>query len=314
MATLPLSEALKDHFTLVSLGCIGDSDYALPEAITRSLTVVEVDAEGGANTHNPFHRKIVIAVPISDKPGPHTFIRNSFAGTCSLLRPSPELVKAYDMHRYCDMAETVPVTCETLPNLLAREGITTLDSLKTDIEGLDAGIIRSCAQFLGKTLCIQCELRFEPFYETEPPFHEVVSFLAEHGYEVIDIIHIDRWKYKTPHQGWQLEGRAVWADFLFFLKPDRLKANFGNDLPLAVAKQILLACMVGKKNFGEYLLQRFDAELPIEWKRDLAPLIKPSMPGLTQLRNSVRHALMPLELFIRHRLGRSRHVSVRLGR
>jgi hypothetical protein len=197
--------------------------------------------------------------------------------------------------------------------LLQRNQVATLDFLKTDVEGLDSAIIRSCEKFLGQTLCLQAELRFNPFYETEPPFHETVSYLAVHGYEVLDILHIDRWKYCTPNWKWQLQGRAVWADFLFFLKPEKIIANFGEAAPLAVAKQIILAIMLGKKNYGEFLLQQFDAILPAEWKKELQLLVKPSWPNLTQSRQSLRRIFMPLELFLKHRINRSRHVSIRQG-
>jgi len=162
-------------------------------------------------------------------------------------------------------------------------------------------------------LAFQAELRFDPFYETEPGFHETVSLLAANGYEVLDILHIDRWKYRTSHWKTQLEGRAIWADFLFFLKPEKLTANFGAAAPLAVAKQIILACMLGKKNYGEFLLQQFDAVLPEEWKVELRLIVKPRCLNLVQLRKSLRRQFMPLELFLKHRINRSRHVSVRLG-
>jgi len=309
-----LSETLKDNFTIVNLGCIGDTDYRLPRNIVQALTVVEVDAEGGARTKGSYHKKIVIEDPISGTPGKHTFIRNTFAGTCSLLRPRPGMVEAFGMQRYCQEIEQFEMECETIPALLKRHGVTGLDFLKTDVEGLDAAIIRSCEEYLGKTLCIQCELRFQPFYETEPCFHEVASYLAERDYEVLDIIHIDRWKYKTPRREYQLEGRAVWADFLFILKPDRLAANFGERLPEAAAKQIIIACMVGKKNYGEYLLQKFSAELPDSWKQELEPLVKPRLPNLTQSLHALRQTFMPLELFLKHRINRSQHVSLRLGK
>ena len=62
-----LGDALKDQFTIVNLGCIGDTDYRLPRNIVRALTVVEVDAEGGAQTQNPYHRKIQMPPAIRSK-------------------------------------------------------------------------------------------------------------------------------------------------------------------------------------------------------------------------------------------------------
>jgi len=308
-----LCDTLKDNFTIVNLGCIGDCDYRLPRRLVNSMTVVEVDAEGGARTQSNYHRKIQITAPIAGAVGKKPFIRNTFAGTCSLLRPRPGKVEQFGVEQYFNEIEAIEMQCETIPDLLKRERLATLDFLKTDVEGLDSAIIQSCQEYFGQTLAFQAELRFDPFYETEPCFHETVSLLAGHGYEVLDIIHIDRWKYRTPNWKWQLEGRAVWADFLFFLKPEKLTANFGEAAPQAIAKQIVLACMLGKRNYGEYLLQKFDATLPEDWKRELRPIVEPHWLNLTQLKQSFRRQLMPLELFLKHRINRSRHVSIRLG-
>jgi hypothetical protein len=223
---------------------------------------VEVDVEGSAVTGKDYHRKICIRRPIAGQAGRRTFRRNSFAGTCSLLEPLDGAVEAFGMERYCTLVERIEFECDTIPSLLRKEQIKSLDFLKTDVEGLDCEIVRSCEEFLGKTLFIQCELRFRPFYQTEPYFHETVTLLARHGYEVLDIIHIDRWQYKTPNRRFQMQGRAQWADFLFVLQPERLAGAFENTLPEAVAKQVILACMLGKKKLRRTLalqIQKFPA-------------------------------------------------------
>jgi len=306
-----LYTALKNNFTIVNLGCIGDTDFLLPRKFLKALTVVEIDAEGGAVTGDRYHKKIIIQKPISGKPGKHVFRRNNFAGTCSLLEPLPGAVEMWGMEDYCRLIERTEIECETIPQLLASHNLKTLDFLKTDIEGLDPEIIRSCQSFLGQTLFIQCELRFRPFYQTEPFFQDTVNLLAQHGYEVLDILHIDRWRYKTPNRPFQAQGRAVWADFLFVLSPDRLSENFGKKLPEAVAKQIILACMLGKKNYGEHLLHRFKSSLPENWFQDLEPLTKPAFPGFQPLLAALRRMAHPLEIFLKHRIDRSEFVAIR---
>lgn len=305
-----LYSTLQNNFTIVNLGCIGDEDFVLPGRLLKTLTIVEVDAEGGAVTSDRYFKKVSIRKPLSGKPGKHTFRRNNFAGTCSLLEPLEGMVEAYGMEPYNQLLERVELECETLPDLLKANQIQSLDFLKTDIEGLDPAIIRSSQEYLGKTHFIQCELRFRPFYQTEPYFYDTVNLLAEHGYEVLDILHIDRWKYKTPSRQVQMEGRAVWADFLFVLTPERLRENFAEALPEAVAKQVILSCMLGKKNYGEYLLQQFDRSLPEDWKRELSPLVKPRFPKFHQIKQSLRRTFRPIELFLKHRIHRSEHVAI----
>ena len=306
-----LYSALIDNFTVVNLGCIGDADFLLPRKFLKTLTVVEADVEGDAVTSDRYHKKVRIQKPISGRVGRRVFRRNSFAGTCSLLEPLDGIVEAYGMERYCHLVERVEMDCDTLPNLLRSHQIRSLDFLKTDIEGLDSEIIQSCKEFFGKTHFIQCELRFRPFYQTEPCFYETVNLLASYGYEVLDIVHIDRWRYKTPNRAFQVQGCAEWADFLFVLQPEQLAKNFQKDLPEAIAKQVVLACMLGKKNYGEYLLHRFKDFLPENWFQELEPLTKPAFPGVRPFLASLRRTFRPVELFLKHRIGRSEFVSIR---
>ncbi len=306
-----LSEALKNNFSVVNLGCIGDADFLLPDKFLKLLTVIEVDAVGGAVTSDRYHKKISIQKPISGRAGKRVFRRNNFAGTCSLLEPLDGIVKAFGMEDYCKVVERVEWECDTIPNVLRAHQIKTLDFLKTDIEGSDTEIIRSCEEFLGRTHLIQCELRFRPYYQTEPYFHEAVNLLAEHGYEVLDITHIDRWRYKTPHRQFQAQGRALWADFLFVLKPERLAGTFGDNLAEAVAKQVILACMLGKKNYGEFLLQNFKGSLPETWFNELDQLTRPRFPGFRPFLASLRRTFHPLELFLKHQIGKSQFVAAR---
>jgi hypothetical protein len=275
------------------------------------LTVIEADPEGDSITGNNYHRKITVKQPIAGRKGKRSFRRNNFIGTCSILEPLPGVVESFGMENYCQLIERIEFDCDTIPGVLEAQKISSLDFLKTDIEGLDFEIIQNCEKFLGKTHFIQCELRFRPFYETEPYFHEVANFLAGHGYEILDIIHIDRWKYKTPRRRFQVQGRAQWADFLFVLKPEILKKNFGEQLPEAVAKQIILACALGKKNYGEYLLHQFKTEMPAEWFAPLESLTHPRFPATHALLTSLRRFFRPAEIFLKHQIGKSKFVAIR---
>ncbi|HEX7653068.1 MAG TPA: FkbM family methyltransferase [Verrucomicrobiae bacterium] len=306
-----LLSSLQGNFTLVNLGCIGDADLPLPPAFRRTLTVIEADAEGGSKTGGAYHKKISIDKPIAGQAGKRQFRHTNFPGTCSLLEADPQVVSAFGMEDYTKLLELIEFDCTTIPDLLQQNNLTTLDFLKTDIEGLDSEIIRSCHAYLGRTLMVQCELRFRPFYKGEPYFHETVSLLAAHGYEVLDLVQIDRWKYRTPHRRYQLEGRAQWADFVFVLQPEKLRENFGDQWPLAVAKQIILSVMLGKKNYAEYILEKFKADLPAEWVNQLAPLTRPRLPALSRLPTKLRWLFYPLELFMKHHIGKSEFVAIK---
>jgi hypothetical protein len=98
---------------------------------------------------------------------------------------------------------------------------------------------------------------------------------------------------------------------MFVLRPEKMEENFGSALPEAVAKQIIIACMMGKRNYGEYLLQRYKTNLPSEWWPDLEDLVKPRFPKFQHLKRSLRRLFRPIELLLKHQINRSQHVSIR---
>ena len=71
------------------------------------------------------------------------------------------------------------------------------------------------------------------------------------------------------------DGRSVWTDALFFLAPDKVRAQFSNAPWKAFAKQIILGRMLGLANFAEHLCQQTAAEFPAPVRRELEAFAKP---------------------------------------
>lgn len=305
-----LSEALEGHLVVVNLGCIGDMDYPVPAWVRRCTTLVEVDAVGASKTGGAYFRKIGIQRPIAGTKGKRVFRQNTFAGGSSLLEPDTELIHAYGMERYYRELKSCEWECDTLPSVLAERGIDAIDFLKTDLEGADYEVLQSCAEMLYQTLWVQAELRFQPFYKGERPFHEAVDFLSALGFELFDLLHVERWKYRTPHRLFQSEGRAVWTDCLFTLQPDLIKRRFA-PADLAMSKCAIVACMLGKLNYAEYLTTRYETLIPADWRHELRAMVRPGLLGYRQWGSRLRAVVRPLSLTARHLLGRSSHVAVR---
>ena len=77
---------------------------------------------------------------------------------------------------------TVPVT--TISALAERFGVP--DFVKMDVEGSELDALRGADLILGRTELFVIELALFRFVE-RPVFHEVVAFMAAHGYSVYDI-------------------------------------------------------------------------------------------------------------------------------
>ncbi len=263
-----LADSLRGHFVVVNLGSAGDRDYALPPAIRAATTLVEIDAGKASRSRGAYAAKHSLQSAVAGTEGTRTFIQRAYGLCSSLLEPRRELIERYGLERYFEIVSASAVECKRLPDLLSDLGIQSIDFLKTDLEGLDFEVIQSCEAMLPQVLAIQCELRFEPFYIGEPPFHEAASYLSERGFELI-ALQSEYWKPRTAHSRQHKDGRLAWADCLFMRKTALVSA------PLAQAKQIVIASMAGRRSWAEHLLNQYKSSLPAAWIPDLEPLVLP---------------------------------------
>lgn len=179
------------------------------------------------------------------------------------------MIKLYGLDNFYKILSISDVETETIPRLLDSLDIGTIDFLKTDLEGADFEVIKSCEILLPRILMIQCELRFQPFYIGEPHFRDVDKYLHEQGFDLIDM-RVERWKPNTTNRNRWKDGRLVWADCIYAKVPETIIAFKGDDIPLAFAKQILISNMLGLNSYAEYLLESYAEKLlPACWIKDL---------------------------------------------
>jgi hypothetical protein len=220
-------------------------------------------------------------------PGHRTFRVNQNPGTSSLLEPRQNLISEYGIEKDYETDHIIDVACVTFPDILRKEGITTVDFLKTDLEGLDYEVLQSAEALLPNLIAIQCELRFQPFYHGEPYFHEVISYLNDRGFEVISL-EPEYWQPVTQHRKQHIDGRITFCDVVLFKKEENLINIPATQRPLALAKQVILACMLGHKSYAEHILESHLAEFPKNWLNDLRALVKPRVLSF------IRRSLMSL--------------------
>lgn len=78
--------------------------------------------------------------------------------------------------------------------------------LKLDLEGNELAALRGATQLLKRVDYILAEINFVLLRQGQPSFHEIEEFLAERGFEVMDVY--------PGHQD-KRTGRSIWADVLF---------------------------------------------------------------------------------------------------
>ena len=269
-----LTQALTGNFVIVNLGAAWDRNYGLSQQLRPTVTLVEVDASTDARTDAQYHKKFAVNKVIAGFAGGRKFRRNTDPGTSSLMDPDERLIAQYDIRNKYVVDRVFDVKCITLPALLQDFGIQSVDYLKTDLEGLDFEVIQSMDQQLENVLCVQCEVRFQPFYVGEPYFFEIASYLDARGFEVISM-EPEYWMPKTMHRKQHFDGRVTFADMVWFKKEEKLRALVEAKGPILAAKQGVLAGMLGQKSYGEYILEAFANSMPSDWVRELRKSVTP---------------------------------------
>lgn len=256
------SRLLAGDFTICDLGSANSADLPGLRPLRRAITLIELDAIGqGRTAASGYYRKIVLQKAISGRPGRRTFHKRKFAQSSSFLEINDELAAAYGLESFYAPDGTLELECETLSSLLSGHGLTRVDFLKTDLEGIDFEVLASAPEIVGRSLAIQSELRFQPLYRGEPDFYAFGAFLAGHDFELITL-RPEAWKYATASRDLQRDGRLVWADAIFFLKPECVDQTFGDAAPVALLKQVILAKSLGLSNYAEFLFQGVRSRLP----------------------------------------------------
>ena len=294
---MSLYDELADNFVVVNLGAAADSDFPLPLRAKQVVTLLELDAgDVEARSSGSFARKISLNRAVAGTTGTRVFRRRACWGASSLLESRSEVVRAFGLAHLDRVVSTETVTTTTLPEILKEEHLSSVDFLKTDLEGMDFDVIRSCEHLLPNLLALKCELRFQPYFQGEPFFHEVTSYLHQHGFELMNMVP-EYWKHRCEHRDEHKDGQLVWADCVFMKRPTELPTDLRNPPSIAIAKLIILASMLGHRSYAEWLSEEHSGLLDGGWQQDLRPYTTPVRRSFWQALNmTVFSRLHPLQL------------------
>jgi hypothetical protein len=267
---------LKGDFVVLDLGSAHTESMlkGFP-GLVGAVTLIEVDPLlGSGSGATASANKICLKKAVAGTRGKRLFKQRQFPDCSSFLDANRKLVEAYGLQKHFVEVSRVELECETISELLGRHGITRVDFFKTDLEGVDFEVLSSAPALVKQALCLQCELRFQPFFEGEPAFHEVTGYLYNHGHEIVSL-RTATWKYNTSNRNLQRDGRTVWADAIFFLSPEKVRERFGASAWKAFAKQIILARVLCLDNFAEHLYEEASSQFPDAICRELGDFVQP---------------------------------------
>ena len=179
----------------------------------KKIIALDVGAQGGFNSDNFFSNNYVqffeeiLIEPIkaeaaklnkkrfiinkglwSKKEKKKLYILDNRLGSSSMYEPN---VQAFDLHNIKDkdfnnykVTRVLEIECDTISNQLSELNIKNLDYLKIDTQGAELEILRGLGNY--RPLLIKLEAHFFSMYKNVPSWHQLINYLYELNYVLID--------------------------------------------------------------------------------------------------------------------------------
>ena len=241
----------------------------------EKIVALDVGAQGGFNSDNFFPSKYnqffksILVEPIkeeanklkeqkflikkglwSNKEKKNLYILDNRLGSSSMYMPNEE---AFDLHRIkqkdfqnFQVTRTIQIECDTISNQLSELNVNMLDYLKIDTQGAEFEILKGIGSF--RPLLIKIEVHFFSMYKNVPSWHELVNFLYEMNYVLIDWKGIGSHNTRIPAE----------MDMIFI-------PNFTNDegkkaILNSKSKFLSLMLIFGQLNLLKIIMRKFNIQ------------------------------------------------------
>ena len=133
-------------------------------------------------------RLSIVAAALSDTNGEARFEINRSEASSSLLPIDPRNSKWFE--RDLSVAGSITVPTITLPELMSREKLETVDLLKLDLQGAERMVLSGGEGALGRVQVIYTEVFFERLYDGAWLFGEMNEFLSAQGFKLCGLSNI----------------------------------------------------------------------------------------------------------------------------
>ena len=112
----------------------------------------------------------------------------------SLLGPTERKGAARFRTQFFEPVKTLQVETVTLDEVLLRFDVAQPDYLKIDIEGAELEVLKNAPKTLDGLLALKIEVAFDTFRDGQPLASDVMSFLHEAGFVLMDFIRPSYWR------------------------------------------------------------------------------------------------------------------------
>jgi FkbM family methyltransferase len=187
---------------ILDIGARGGADEELLGIAWASRIVCfepeAAEAERLTRVGDPrWHEFTVLPFAVGEVSGPATLhVPESPAGA-SLLHHDPEMVERFGYDNLHIVRKKIPVETWTLDDLHAGGRIGRVDYMKIDVEGAELGILKAGSSLLKDSVALKVECSFLRQRLSQPLVWDVVQYLRESGFEIVDIQDIHRWRRRN---------------------------------------------------------------------------------------------------------------------
>lgn len=181
----------------------------------------------------------------------------------SLLAPDPGLARYAKKGAHTQVTATEPLALESLDTIAAADGFAA-HVLKIDTQGSELDVLKGAAATIDRSvIAAEVEVSFFQRYQGQPLFADIQSFMNAHGFELIELHRLKRYRAKNPFGianiglgAGQRAGRIAYGDAIFLRREADIQARGRTDGGASVLRAIIALIAYGKPDmaarvFGE---------------------------------------------------------------
>ena len=280
----PLLAAAPADFvlTVVDAGAVGGLHArwrAFRPLVAGALFDPREPADGGARPVAGAETVFPCGLAAAD--GEATLHVTALGNMSSTLRPNQSLMNRFRKKKgHAEVVDEERFPVRAL-DAIAQEAGFAPDVLKADVQGGEARVLDGARRALETSiLFVEIEVSFLERYENQPRFADIEARLAAHGFELIDLYRLKRYRHENAAGlgnlslgGGQRAGRLAYGDAFFLLREDvagtRAEAMRDEECAAFVLKAIITLLAYGKADLAARWFDLYKEKLNETMQRGL---------------------------------------------